>query len=204
MLEREEAIERLEALKGKNLHDVARKHGVTIFKNGKQNKGWVGHVCERELGLPINSSRNPNFGSWELKSTSLKYLKNGKITPKETIAICMIDPVFVKKVTFEESHLWAKLQKTVIVARTVGSNFMEPSFVYDVRGYDLESDELAQVKKDFYEIQDCLRDPKRGFDALTGRMGKLVQPRTKGPGGKAFKSRAFYARTQMVKAIFDL
>lgn len=204
MLERDEAIERLLKLKGKNLHDVASSHGVTVTKNGKQNKGWVGHACERELGLPINSSRNPNFGSWELKSTSLKFLKSGKLTAKETIAICMIDPVFVRRVSFEESHLWAKLQKTVIVARTVGNHYLEPTYVHDVRGYDLESEELDQVKKDFYKIQDCLRDPNRGFDSLTGRMGRLVQPRTKGPGGKAFKSRAFYARTQMVKAIFDL
>ncbi len=58
---------------------------------GSINKGWAGHVCERYLGIPINSSQSPNFGSWELKSIPLKISRTGELKFKETMAITMID-----------------------------------------------------------------------------------------------------------------
>ena len=109
------------------MHDLAKKYNVTVYKNGKVNKGWAGHVFERYLELPINSAQSPNFGSWELKSIPLKKLKNGSWTVKETMAITMIDPVNIIQKEFEDSHLLAKLKKAVIVVRTVGENVDEPS-----------------------------------------------------------------------------
>jgi DNA mismatch repair protein MutH len=68
-MERLQAIEKLKQLEGCNLHDLALEYGVTVTTpDGKVNKGWAGHVCERYLGLPVNSAQSPNFGSWELKS----------------------------------------------------------------------------------------------------------------------------------------
>ena len=66
-MERDEAISRLKQLEGFNLVALAKKYKVTTWKDGKLNKGWAGHVIERYLGLPLNSSQSPNFGSWELK-----------------------------------------------------------------------------------------------------------------------------------------
>jgi len=105
-VERTEAIEKLKKLVGKELHELARKYGVTVYQGGKVNKGWAGHVFERYLEIPINSAQSPNFGSWELKSIPLKYKKTGELTFKETMAITMIDPVNVCQKTFKESHLF--------------------------------------------------------------------------------------------------
>ena len=44
---------------------------------------------------------------------------------------------------------------------------------------------------------------KDGFEALTGKDGKWIQARTKGPGHGSV-SRAFYARTSLVKKIFEI
>src|SRR3989344_2678912 len=44
---------------------------------------------------------------------------------------------------------------------------------------------------------------KQGFEALTGKDGKWIQARTKGPGHGSV-SRAFYARTSFVKKIFEI
>ena len=113
-MEREDAVEKLRQLTGQNLHDLAKKYEVTVHaKNGKVNKGWAGHVIERHLGIPINSSQSPNFGSWELKSVPLKLLKNGQLTFKETMAITMIDAYQVERTSFENSHLLAKLKKAI-------------------------------------------------------------------------------------------
>ena len=50
-MEREEATEKIRALIDKNLREVAEAHGVTVWKDGKLNKGWAGHTLERYLGL---------------------------------------------------------------------------------------------------------------------------------------------------------
>ena len=73
-MDRPEALLRLTELVGQDLRVFAEKYKVTVFKEGKPNKGWAGHVLERHLNLPLNSSRSPNFGSWELKIIPLKYL----------------------------------------------------------------------------------------------------------------------------------
>jgi len=66
-LERLEATEKLKSLVGLDLRPLADTHQVTVWKDGKKNKGWAEHTLERFLGLPINSAQSPNFGSWELK-----------------------------------------------------------------------------------------------------------------------------------------
>jgi DNA mismatch repair protein MutH len=203
-MERDEALRRLSLLRGKDLRALADKYEVTVWTDrGTLNKGWAGHVCERHLGLPLNSAQAPNFGSWELKLVSLKRLKNGRIVPKETMAITMIDRVHVAANPFETSHLFTKLRKMVVVARMYESREEESSALHAVGAFDL-SDEalLRQVKADYDEVRRAIRT--RGFDALSGRMGVLVQPRTKGPGHTENRTRAFYARTGFVARMLGL
>lgn len=193
-MDRLEAVCRLKALEGQDLHALARQYTVTVCTpEGKVNKGWAGHVCERFLGLPINSAQSPNFGSWELKSIPLKRLASGKLGFKETMAITMIDPYHVARTPFAESHLLSKLRKAVIVARIVGTSYSEPTFVHSVTPMDLHGDIYNAVEQDYELVRDCLNDPSRGFTALTGAMGVYVQPRTKGQGHGS-TTRAFYAR----------
>jgi DNA mismatch repair protein MutH len=202
-MERKEAIKRLKTLIGKELHELAKTYDVTIYQNGRVNKGWAGHVFERFLELPINSAQSPNFGSWELKSIPIKTLKSGKLSFKETMAITMIDPVNVCQKEFEDSHLLAKLKKAVVVARTVGSHVDEPTYIYDVVEFDLSGELYEAVKADYNLVRNTLLDPKLGFSALTGKMGVYIQPRTKGAGHGSI-SRAFYARTKFLKEFIQL
>ena len=196
-MERREAIVKLRELVGKELHELADQYGVTVYRNGRINKGWAGHVFERHLQLPINSAQSPNFGSWELKSIPLKYKKNGELTFKETMAITMIDPVNVCQKEFEDSHLLAKLRKAIVVARIVGENVDEPSYIHSITELNLSNEMYEAVKADYDLVRNTLLDPNRGFHALTGKMGVYVQPRTKG-AGHGSTSRAFYARTKFL------
>ncbi len=200
-MDRSVAIQRLKTLQGKDLHEVGLIHGIYATVNNRQNKGWAGQVCERHLGLALNSSRSPNFGSWELKVIPLKYLKNGKLVFKETMAICMIDRVEVAEHSFRESHVLQKLRKLLVVARVVGNHYTDPTTFHSVAEFDLDGPLYAQIKNDYDEIRSVILDNSRGFNHLTGRMGKLVQPRTKGPGHGS-TSRAFYARKELLKEIF--
>lgn len=65
-----------------------------------------------------------------------------------------------------------------------------------------EDDELIkEIKADYDFIREKLI--KHGFGSLTGKDGKWIQARTKGPGHGSI-SRAFYARTGLVKKIFEI
>lgn len=201
-MERDDAIIKLKQLENVDLVPLAHKYDVTIWKGEKKNKGWAGHVLERYLGLPINSAQSPNFGSWELKIVPLKRLADGTMAVKETMAITMIDPFNVKATPFEESHLLAKLKKAVICARLFESQEEKRSVLVRVSAFNLDDRSVyEQVKRDYEETRSCIIN--RGFDHLTGAMGVLVQPRTKGVGHGS-TSRAFYARTQFVAKLLGI
>ncbi len=120
-MDRSEALALLAKLVGLDLVGLANGYGVTMWKGDRINKGWAGHTIERHLGLPLNSSRSPNFGSWELKVVPVRTLPNGSFKVKETMAITMIDPVEVAAKEFQNSHLFLKLQRMVVVARVFES-----------------------------------------------------------------------------------
>jgi len=199
-MERVEAIERLTTLVGLDLRQLADQYSVTVWShNGKKNKGWAGHTIERYLGLALNSSRSPNFGSWELKVVPLVAKRTGELKVKETMAITMLDPVEVTSKEFEQSHLFNKLQKIVVVARVFETKVDKRSLVHSVASFDLDNPETyEQVKADYNLVQKTIRT--QGFTSLSGKMGKFVQPRTKG-AGHGTTSRAFYARTGFVAHI---
>lgn len=201
-MDREEAVQRLRELIGKDLVALAQEYNIPIWKGERKNKGWAGHVIERYLGLPLNSAQAPNFGSWELKIVPLKRLANGEITVKETMAITMIDPYHVIHTPFEESHLLLKLKRAIVCARLFESQREERSVLMKVATFDLNDPEIyEQIKKDYEDTQMCIRE--KGFECLTGRMGMLVQPRTKGTGHGSI-SRAFYARKSLVLKILGM
>ncbi|OIP77770.1 MAG: hypothetical protein AUK48_03390 [Oscillatoriales cyanobacterium CG2_30_44_21] len=115
------------------------------------------------------------------------------------MAITMIDPVEVTNKEFEESHLFNKLKKIVVVARVFENQTDNRSLMHSVSSFDLDAPEIYnQVKADYDLIRSTIRD--QGFSELSGIMGKLIQPRTKG-AGHGSTSRAFYARTGFVSHI---
>jgi len=198
-MDRKEALEKGKLLIGKDLRKLADELGITVFKEGKKNKGWAGHVIERYLGLPLNSSQAPNFGSWELKVISLKHLKSGDLTIKETMAITMIDPINVVQTPFEESHLLLKLKKILIFARVWEGKEEPHSILHGIYEFDLTNRELyEQIKEDYETVRKVIKT--KGFNSLTGKMGVYIQPRTKGRGHGS-KTRAFYAKKNLLKKI---
>jgi DNA mismatch repair protein MutH len=201
IITRQVAIDNLKKYIGKDLRSLALKYKITTYETGKQNKGWKGLILERLAGLENNISKAPNGLSWELKSVSF-HNKRGVLTPKETMAITMVNPEELKRHSFFESHCWAKLKSIIFCAVMWHGQNAEKAELAKVVSLDfLETDELIQeIKADYDFIRNKLIT--QGFEALTGRDGKWIQARTKG-AGHGSTSRAFYARTSLVKKIFE-
>ena len=194
------AINNLKSYIGQDLHDLAIAHGITTYETGKQNKGWKGLVLERLAGLDTNVSKAPNGLSYELKSVSFRYV-GGKLVPKETMAITMINTEELKKSEFFNSHCWAKLKSLVFCAVMWDGKNAKTAKLLSVTSLDYAEDDalIKEIKEDYDFIRQKLINA--GFESLTGSDGKWIQARTKG-AGHGSESRAFYARTGLVKEIF--
>jgi len=195
------AVNNLQKYLGKDLYLLALEHGVTVFKGDNINKGWKGHVLELLSGLENNSKKAPNGLGFELKSVSF-IKRNGLFVPKETMAITMINKHELLRDSFYESHCWSKLKSLVFCAVEWKGTFAKSATLISVTSFDFfESHAVIKEIEDDYElIRRKLH--KEGFEALTGRDGKWIQARTKG-AGHGSTSRAFYARKNLVAAIFN-
>lgn len=198
----DDAFLRLSRLEGSDLRTLADEYGIAVFREGRKRKGWAGLVVEACLGLPPNPRQAPNGETWELKLIPLIRNTRGGFRVKETMAITMIHPDKILSEEFEESHLLSKLRRMIVCVRMHESTREETSELIKVVRYDIDDhpEVRNQVRADFIEVKEAIRT--RGFDSLTGSMGVLVQPRTKGRGHGS-TTRAFYARTGFVKTIID-
>lgn len=203
------AINNLKKYVGQDLRKLASQYGITTYETGKQNKGWKGLILERLAGLENNVSKAPNGLSYELKSVSFRYVKN-KLVPKETMAITMINPKELEATEFFDSHCWNKLKVVIFCAVMWHGKNSENAEILKVASLDFaEDDELIkEIKADYDFIREKLIN--HGFKSLTGKDGKWIQARTKGTGGINPKTgkrrpitRAFYAKTSLVKKIFE-
>lgn len=196
------AIKNLKKYIGQDLRVLALEHNITTFETGKQNKGWKGLVLERLAGLETNISKAPNGLSYELKSVSFRYIGN-KLMPKETMAITMINPEELRQHDFFNSHCWSKLKSMIFCSVMWHGKNSENAELLKVVSLDFAKDDelIKEIKDDYDFIRNKLIT--QGFESLTGKDGKWIQARTKGPGHGS-TSRAFYARKELVKKIFEI
>ncbi len=202
IITREMAVRNLKQYIGKDLRQLATQNGITTYETGRQNKGWKGLVLERLAGLNPGNVKAPNGETFELKSVAF-YNVRGQLVPKETMAIGMINPEELISTPFFESHCWFKLKSLILCAVMWHGRDAQEAELVSVTGFDfLETHSFVkEIKEDYELVREKLIN--QGFESLTGRYGKWIQPRTKG-SGHGSTSRAFYARKELVKEIFKI
>jgi hypothetical protein len=119
------------------------------------------------------------------------------------MAITMINPEELKNQSFFKSHCWNKLKSMVFCAvMWYGKNSTKADLLRVTSlDFTTSDDLIREIETDYEFIRSKLI--KQGFESLTGRDGKWIQARTKGPGHGSI-SRAFYARKSLVSRIFEL
>jgi len=208
-MEREDALKLLEAIKGSDLVELATRHGQRIFHEKELegqikrtlNKGWAGLTLEAYLGLPKNSRREPNGGSWELKQVSIRQQRSGIYAAKETMQITMLDQSHVIANPFESSHVLHKIGRFIVVARLYVDKAEISSPIAIVRAADISMQTAGiyqQVEKDYELIRRSLKPGERPHTTT----GELIQIRTKGQ--KDSSTYAFYATKHFVNILLGL
>lgn len=198
-LSRAEGLRRLDALVGVDLRPLADRYGITVFRDGRRNKGWAGQVVERYLGRSPNADKAADFGDWELKVVSVVPDARGAPRVKESMAIAHCTAAELESTPFEDSHLLEKIGRLVVVARLAGAPDDGHSPVLGAAPFDLDAPRLRdRVREDYDEIRWVVR--AEGAYALTGHIGRLIQPRPRGDGS----AWGFYARARFVAFMLGL
>lgn len=164
----------------------------TIRCDKTKNKGAVGLLCEKLTGIPV-SSAHIDCEDGEVKVFPLKPLKGGNLTPKETVAVTMLNMKRLTEQTdFETSDCGTKLRRVLFVpylridSQTV--RFYEPTL------FEMYGEAVSDLAKDYLAIRNGFLETGN----LCSATGAFLQNRTKGAGGDAPKTRAFYLRKEFL------
>lgn len=159
------------------------------------NKGKPGNYLEELTGIP-QSSECLDCIDGEVKVFPLKKLRTGIISPKETVAVCMINKDDLVGTDFYESRCYKKLSNVLFVGYYREDDkitYMQPTLF----NLDAHNEIKEQLKNDYDTIREYFM--KNNTLEGTSKLGLYLQNRTKGKGGNAPKTRAFYLRTAFIR-----
>jgi hypothetical protein len=168
--------------------------GTSMNSPKTKNKGETGILLEKLTGIP----QTPNCldcVDGELKTFPLKRDGVGRLVPKETIAVTMLDRDTLKDCPFAQSRPCKKMSKMLCVPyeRTGDTIVYYTPVLIDLSLPQYQT-LVAILQADYEQIQKKFVETGE----LSSSDGTLLQNRTKG-AGHGSTSRAFYLRTDFVK-----
>ena len=162
------------------------------------NKGDAGLLLERLTGIPTSSALLDALDG-EVKIFPVKTLRNGERVPKETVAVTMLNHEALASTCWDESHCATKLRRVLFVPYEREGDHIRllPPILFSQESH---AELFVALAADYASIQtEWLTKGE-----LHGHTGVLMQSRTKGPGGNAKKTRAFYLRPAFLKQVVEL
>lgn len=204
-------LDRVNAIAGMNLGDVALEHGFKTPEHLLREKGWVGQLLEHVLGASAGSLPEPDFMELGIELKTLPISNNG--TPLETTFISVAPLTDVTGLTFEQSTVYKKLKHVLWlpilaerdiapVDRVIGSGFL----------WQPNNAQLAQLKRDWEELIDMIALGQ--IEQVNGHYGEVLQLRPKAANSKVLTDaigkngeriqtlpRGFYLKTQFTRQI---
>ena len=193
-----------------DIAEIARNYGITIEKNGSINKGWVGQTLDRITETKGLSASRPDGEDYELKCVHVVD-KSGEWVPKETIAVTMMNPQKIILESFEDSTLWHKLSRLILVGHSYPDASRKSAFIRFISPVDVTDPALYGSIEDYWNsIRRTVLDGKIASYSSKGTSSGFIQLRTKGSKaskstcpitGLTFKSRAFYATKPFINYV---
>lgn len=168
---------------------VGKAYTLPITKN----KGGPGQFLEHLVGI-AHTSNCLDCSDGELKAFPVKKLQNGKLSPKETVAVTMLSKDELLINDFNSSKCCKKMTKILFVPYLRNGDdicFLMPTIIDK---NNLEFADLYAVIESDYNL---IRQNYIEYGVLGSKDGILLQNRTKGSKGST--SRAFYLRSEFIK-----
>ncbi|MBC3377581.1 DNA mismatch repair endonuclease MutH [Serratia fonticola] len=178
----QQLLARAQALAGFNLGELATRAQVSIPKDLKRDKGWVGMLLELYLGAMAGSKPEQDFPELgiELKTIPVDAAGN----PLETTFVCVAPLTGNSGVTWESSHVRHKLARVLwipvegerqipLAQRRVGSPLL----------WQPNQEETEMLRRDWEELMDLIVLGQ--VERITARHGEVLQLRPKAANNKA-------------------
>ncbi len=201
------------ALVGVDLGEIADGLGLPVPAGQVRTKGWSGQILERELGVEAGGVRGPDFAALgiELKTVPV----DPDLTPRESTAVCQIDPIAIAAESWETSYVREKLRRVLFVALEIppDDESVGARRVAAVRLWSPDAGEERALRADFeLFVRGYFR---RGRTSeITGHLGEVMQVRPKGKNARDLRDGydaagnptrvgkcGFYLRPSFVSAI---
>jgi DNA mismatch repair protein MutH len=166
------------ALIGIELGEIAEGLGLPVPSGTVRTKGWSGQILERELGVAAGGVRGPDFAELgvELKTVPV----GAGLVPRESTAVCQIDPIAIAADSWESSYVREKLRRVLFVALEVpdDDDSVGARRVAAVRLWSPDSREERALRDDFdLFVRGYFRRGRAG--EISGHLGQVLQVRPK-------------------------
>jgi DNA mismatch repair protein MutH len=167
------------ALVGVELGDLADQLGLPVPPGNVRTKGWPGQLIEQELGVAVGGARGPDFAALGVE---LKTVPTGPdLVPRESTAVCQIDPVSIAAESWETSYVREKLRRVLFVALDVPAraSSVGERRVAAVRLWSPTPADDQILRADFeLFVRGYFRQGRTA--EITGHLGAALQVRPKG------------------------
>ncbi|WP_298768404.1 DNA mismatch repair endonuclease MutH [uncultured Shewanella sp.] len=176
-----ELMKRANAMAGLSLGLLAHSHNITVPKNLKRDKGWVGQLIEHELGAIAGSKPEPDFANLGIELKTIPINHQGK--PIETTYVTVAPLQNIQGLTWENSVVYHKLRQVLWIPiqgeRHIPINDRQIGTPILWRPSDIE---MQQLKQDWEEIMELITLGQ--IDSITARHGEVLQLRPKAANSK--------------------
>jgi DNA mismatch repair protein MutH len=171
------------ALVGVELAELADQLGLPVPAGAVRTKGWAGQILERELGVAVGGQRGPDFSALgvELKTVPV----GPDLVPRESTAVCQIDPIAIAAESWDSSYVRHKLQRVLFMAledlrgRSAAAGSVGDRRVVAARLWSPSPEDERALRADFELFVRTYFRLGRA-DEITGHLGVVLQVRPKG------------------------
>jgi len=182
-----ELLERAQELAGLTLGEIATNADISIPKDLKRNKGWIGLLFEHVLGASAGSRPEPDFPHLGIELKSLPI--NEQARPLETTFVSVAPLTGLTGITWQNCYVRKKLAKVLwvpvispknvpLAERLVGSPFL----------WSPNHEEEYLLAQDWQELTDMI--VLGDVENIQGKHGQVMQLRPKAANSKV-KTQAF-------------
>lgn len=172
----DQLLARVRAIAGRSLGELAEGRGLSVPKDLRRDKGWVGQLLELVLGASAQSRSAPDFEAIGVELKTLPVAASGR--PRESTYVCTVDLVDLEGMRWETSRVRHKLARVLwlpvqaepsipLARRRVGSGLL----------WSPSPSEEAELRADWRELMELIR--LGGVDSLTAHHGRHLQIRPK-------------------------